>query len=73
MPRQAIECVRLMIEGDKEGWGILGWREHARTILRTIIQSANAGARQAAVDLVHRLGARGYREFRDLLPKAPSS
>jgi hypothetical protein len=58
--------------GDKEGWGILGWREHARTILRTAIQGTNARARQAAVDLVHRLGARGYFEFKDLLQAAPS-
>jgi hypothetical protein len=73
MPRQVVECLRLMIEGDKEGWGILGWREHARTILRAAIQDTDAEVRQAAVDLIHRLGARGYFEFRDLLPKTPSS
>lgn len=73
MPRQAVGCLRLMIEGDKEGWGILGWREHARTILASAIQSTDAETRQAAVDLVHRLGARGHLEFRDLLQKVPSS
>lgn len=72
MPRQVVECLRLMIEGDKEGWGILGWREYARTILTTAIQSPNAEARQVSVDLVHRLGARGYFEFRDLLQNIPA-
>jgi hypothetical protein len=71
MPRQDVECLRLIVEGDTEGWRVHSWREHARTILATAIQGTDAGARQAAVDLVHRLGARGYFEFRDLLPKAP--
>jgi hypothetical protein len=73
MPQQAVECLRLIVKGDKEGWAILGWPEHARTILATAIQSADAEARETAVDLVHRLGALGHREFRNLLPKAPLS
>ncbi len=67
MPQQVVECLHLMVEGDKEGWAIYGWREHARTILATAIQSYNAEACEAATTLVHRLGARGYLEFRDLL------
>jgi len=67
-PRQVAGCLRLMIEGDVERWHLHSWREHTRTILATAIQSVDAEARQAAVDLVHRLGARGYFEFRDLLP-----
>jgi hypothetical protein len=57
-----------MVDGDKEGWSILGWREYARMILTTAIQGSDLEAWQAAVDLVHRLGARGFFEFRDLLP-----
>jgi hypothetical protein len=67
MPLPAVECLSLIIEGDKDGWGILGWRDHARTILVTTLQSVDHEARAAAVDLVHRLGARGHLEFRDLL------
>jgi len=37
-------------------------------ILTTAIQGSDLEAWQAAVDLVHRLGARGFFEFRDLLP-----
>lgn len=72
-PRQAVECLRLMVEGDKKDWGILGWHEHARAILTTARQGSDPEAQQAAVDLVHRLGARGYFEFRDLLQNIPTS
>lgn len=69
MPAHAVECLSLIIEGDKEGWHIHGWREHTRTILSSALQSTDNTARQAAVDLVHRLGARGHLGFRNLLSK----
>jgi hypothetical protein len=72
-PRETVECLRLMIEGDQEGWHIHIWREHARTILTKALQATNIGAQQAAVDLIHQLGSRGYFEFRDLLPTASKS
>jgi hypothetical protein len=68
MPRSAVECLAMMVAGDKEGWGVLGWRESARKILATSLKSADQNARTAARDLIHRLGSRGYFEFRDLLP-----
>ena len=49
--------------------GILGWGEHARVILDTASHAADLEARKRAIDLIHRLGARGYFEFRDLLPE----
>ena len=72
MPAHAVECLSLIIEGDKEGWHIHAWREHTRTILSTALQSTDDTAQQAAVDLVHRLGARGYLSFRNLLPESES-
>jgi len=66
-PLRSIACLRLMIDGDQEGWGLPTWREHARTILRTAIQSTDEEAKQAAEDLVHRLGAMGHLEYRDLV------
>lgn len=68
MPRQAVECLGLMIEGDTEARAIYAGREHARTILATAIQGTDSEAQRAAVDLVHRMGARGHLEFRDVLP-----
>jgi hypothetical protein len=73
MPRQAVQCLRLMVEGDTEGWRVHAWREHTRTILAAAIQNTDTQTRQVAVDLVHRLGACGYFEFRDLLPETSSS
>lgn len=69
MPAHAVECLSLIIEADKEGWHIHGWREHMRTILSSVLQSTDNTARQAAVDLVHRLGARGHLGFRNLVSK----
>src|SRR5262249_39406079 len=73
MPRKTVECLRLIAEGDVEGWHIYTWREHPRAILEAARQSADTKAQDEAVELIHRLGARGYFEFRDLLPKAPRS
>jgi hypothetical protein len=68
MPAETLECLQLMIEGDKEGWGIEMWREHAKTILSSALHSADPIVQQAGEEVVHRLGAMGYFEFRDLLP-----
>ncbi len=67
MPILTIECLSFMIKGDEEGWGIHSWSEHARKILATALQSTDITARQAAEDLIHRLGACGYLAFRELL------
>ncbi len=70
MPQQVIQCLQMMVEGDKEGWKIIGWRDHIRSILSTAIQGNDPEAREVAIDLVHRLGARGLFEFKNLLPKS---
>ncbi len=68
MPQQTIECIRMMVEGDIEGWAVHSWQSHAKTILATAIQSGNPRARQAAIQVVDRLGERGYLNFKDLYP-----
>jgi len=67
IPVDVMECLRLIVEGDKEGWNIRTWREPKRTILETALRSRDPIARQRAESLIHRLGARGYWDFRDLL------
>jgi len=69
MPMPVVECLGLMVEGDKKGWRIRVWGEHVRAILAATLQSANEKARKAAVVLVNRLGARGYLEFQELLSR----
>ena len=66
-PLPAVECLSLMIDGDVEGWHIDLWCEHIRAILATVLQSTDQVARKAAISLVHRLAARGYLAFGDLL------
>ena len=68
MPARTVECLSMMVEGDRDGLDILGWQEHARTILSTAVESDDLQARTLAVELIHRLGARGHPEFADLLP-----
>lgn len=67
MPKEAVQCISLMIEGDLEGWEITSWRQELRAILSTIIRDGDTIASHKATDVVHRLGAKGYLEFRDLL------
>src|SRR6266571_617908 len=73
MPSKAVECLRLIIEGDREGWKIYGRLEEYRSILTAAIQSSDNAARQSAFDLVNYFGARGILDFRDLLPKSSPS
>jgi len=66
-PLEAIQALAALAESDKEGWSISGWLEEARTIFSTAHERSDAATREAAEDLIHRLGARGYLGFRDLL------
>jgi hypothetical protein len=66
-PRMAVQCLALIVEGDEEGWEILGWKVDARKIIGAALNSPDATARQLARELVHKLGGLGYFEFRELL------
>jgi hypothetical protein len=66
-PRETMVCMRSMIESDNEGWGIIGWRDDARTAISNALASGDLDALGAAEDLVNYLGTRGHLEFRDLL------
>jgi hypothetical protein len=67
-PKEAVRCVSLMIDGDLQGWEIHGWMDQLRAILSTTIQSADTIAKQSAIEVVNRLGAKGFLPFRELLP-----
>jgi hypothetical protein len=67
-PAQVTECLRLMVEGGKDGWAISGWLPQARTVLASALKSGDADASQLAVNLINRFGTLGYFDFRDLLP-----
>jgi hypothetical protein len=66
-PVQSVEALERIIVGDKEGWAIFGWEQHARELLKKALQSENAQAREAAVRVINIIGSRGQYGFRDLL------
>ena len=68
MPYLAVRCLTLMAENDRPRWYFHGWKQAPRTILAAAIDGSGQAAREAAIDEVHRLGARGYLGFRNLLP-----
>jgi hypothetical protein len=67
MPESTVECLKLIIEKDKKGWGIYGSHDEVKTILATAIQGSNDTARQSATALIDRLGELGNWDFRELL------
>lgn len=73
MPKEVVRSVSLMIEGDLEVWTIHGWLKELRAILSITIRGSDLDARKATVEIVNRLGAKGFLEFRDLLLSDGSS
>ena len=67
-PVIAIRCLRLMLDRDRERGLILASADKVRDVLRVALASEQPGASQSAIDLIHILGAHGYREMRELLP-----
>jgi hypothetical protein len=66
-PRESVQALQLMIAGDVKGWGILGWSDKAKDIIRAARKSADHQARQIAEDLVNKLGSRGHFDFGAIL------
>lgn len=64
-PLEAVQSLKMIVEGDQKGWGIHVWREHARAILAVALKDSIA--RNQAEWLIHYLGSRGHLDFRDLL------
>ncbi len=64
---ESLECLRLIVKGDRDGWDIHASRENIRAILAQALQ--NPISATSARQLVNELGSRGFLEFRDLLPR----
>jgi hypothetical protein len=67
MPRQSIQALEMIIDGDPKGWGVLGWSDKAKEIIRAARKSGDPVARQSAEELVNLLGSRGYFDYGELL------
>ncbi len=61
-----VECLDLTVRGDKEGWRISAYRDHARTILSVALASNDPRVSAVAANLVNYLGELGYFDLGDL-------
>jgi hypothetical protein len=66
-PLQCIQCTRVIVENDKQGWETLGSKNDFKTIISAALKSENGEARDEADDLVQYLVGRGDFEYRTLL------
>lgn len=66
-PLEAIKIAKLMVDGDKKSWGVLGWKEELQEVIKTALDSANKRAISLAQEFVNRLAAKGYLEFKSLI------
>jgi hypothetical protein len=66
-PVECIECVRHIIEGDREHWVMVLVEGAAREVLRSGLESSNPQAAVAARRLIEDVIALGYFEYRTLL------
>ncbi len=62
-----VACLAAIVGNDPHGQLGYIWVEKTRTILEAVLSSGDAEVRQAAVAMIHRLGAQGHLEFRSLL------
>jgi hypothetical protein len=68
LPRQAVDALWVLVE-ESEPWEIHAWRESIRAVTSVALRSGDETIRRRAEELIHRLGQRGYFDFRDLLQR----
>lgn len=70
-PKEAMECLELLIDNGSDASGIWGWgRDHVKIVLEKAIRSENPETRRVSKECINRLISRGNFEYRDLLPKS---
>jgi len=65
-PFEAVHCLGVVFEEDREGWAIHGWGDSVTAILESALH-AGAKSRDEAVRVINLLVARGNRGYRRLL------
>lgn len=69
LPVETIAILRKIVLTERPAWILLGNKDDVRMVLSQALNSPIEGARAAAEDLVNRLTAHGFPEFRDLLQR----
>ncbi|GIU85381.1 MAG: hypothetical protein KatS3mg008_2156 [Acidimicrobiales bacterium] len=64
-PLLSIKCLKLVAEGDREGWILYDDSNHVRSILQQGLE--NSSSRRETEEVIHYLGSRGFIELKDLL------
>lgn len=64
-PIESIRCFRLIAQLDRDGWRLYAGRDSVRKILKSALESSEAG--KEAREVINYLGSRGFFEFLDLL------
>lgn len=64
-PGHALTALKALIRADKRGWGLFGWEDGVRNILKAGMNADET--RTEAQATIHELGARGHVQYRDLL------
>jgi hypothetical protein len=65
-PFEAVRCLGIIFEEDREGWAIHGWGNNPEIIIREALKGDDK-SRKEADHVVSLLVARGHRGFRKLL------
>lgn len=64
MPEEVMRCFELIVTHDSSDWGIYGWRDPAKDILRQALKTEAASRAQS---IINYLVSKGHLEFRELL------
>jgi hypothetical protein len=66
-PAECVSCLRLMVEGDRDRWLVIGVEGDAQELLRLALLSNHPDAALSARRLIEELIAKGHFQFRRLL------
>lgn len=72
-PIEAGEALKAMIEGLKEIYSLVGWRDEAKQIVRVLLRAQDKRAQALGKDIIDALIQRRFVEFRSLLTEEAGS
>lgn len=69
-PLQAVRCLDLLVQNDREGWVALGDQDQMETIIVAAVRSGDPTGRRLAADVANRVAAHGNPSLKRLLDSA---
>lgn len=64
-PLKSVECLKMLVEADTEGWELYVAQDHIQQIIKSALKAPNV--KQEAERVIHYLGSRGFLDYRNLL------